>query len=207
MNNSTVTRIVEIRDSPYPPAIAVARTSEGEAFPLFDANVLIDLKFAEETTCPVLLTLQTADRTLTEYIRDVQFINDAAIVRVCPWCRCPTMTRQAPNEQNGGVWQFVCDGCPRRLYLAPVKPTMVHLPAVARAAIDRFVDGIFALDHERAEAFLIDSCENDAPWVQPWAGVKSELLPHGYSHDIDNLSGVTLRLHGAPFNGQTYVVA
>ncbi len=78
---------------------------------------------------------------------------------------------------------------------------------MARAAIDRFTDGMFALDHQKAEAYLMDSCESDTPNAKPWIGIAAELLPHGYSHQVDNLSGVSIRLHGAPFNGsRTYLI-
>jgi hypothetical protein len=108
----------------------------------------------------------------------------------------------------------------------PPIATPSQLPAVARARVNRLTDGLFALDHDRHEATLMDTIPREVARMPPFQGIHSELQPFqemylrdgdwpiGYRRSTltrcttitlpEQLpKGLTLRLCGHPFNGET----
>lgn len=200
---STVTRIVDVRDCHLQPAIGELVTSERETFPIFDDQVLKDAYVERELRSAVVLILQESTQSRTAYVRAIRPIDVTASSRPCLWCQY-RMEREPASDVNGGVDQFVCFGCSHRLYLASVRAVPVEWPATARARLTLATDGLFALDHLRHEAFLMDECDCTAPNRPPWRGIAAELQP--MTADAADHVHKSLKLIPPPFNGCIYTV-
>lgn len=239
LKSSTVTQIVRVKDSEMLPAVGELTTADEEQFPIFDADVLVLAKTAACSHASVLLRLNRGAGTPRGYVRGLFAIDITAQTLPCPDCttweawntargfETPStysriMSREPASATNGGVDQFVCPSCSRRIYLAPVKATEVQLPPVARARVNRITDGIFALDHLQHTATLTDTCDDTVPNLPPWDGIHAELEPFSETFVLDGLDMVPyrrkrqpgeqlktvtaeplkLRLRGRPFEGR-----
>lgn len=222
LRSSTVTRIDRVQPTEMGPAIAELWTTTGEHFPIFDAATFQDAVRALQDQAHVLLSMAYSARTT--YVRNVYPIDITAETIPCPDCTLayaaltqPT-TVPAPEPMrreylSDGVAYFACWRCSRRIYLSPVKAVPVEIPTVARARLNRMVDGLFALDHQNHEATLMQSFPADTAKMPPYQGIHAELEPWepDFVLTADDLipyrrislrPQLTLRLQGSPFLGR-----
>ncbi len=210
--HSTVCTVEQVRDSAQSPAIGEVRLSTGEVFPIFDAAIMVDAQLHADHRTAVLPILAESGKSSTVYLRGLRQIDVLADRMLCLQCG-GEMQRWPASPNNGGVDQFACPSCARRIYLGPVRAFRPEHPMQARARIDIETDGVFALDHAKRHAVLMETFDALMPDTKPFNGIRAELEPFAESHVLNSLgllpyqrrslrSDLKLRLHGAPFNGR-----
>jgi len=235
LRSSTVTQIERVKATDMTPAIAELWTTGGEHFPIFDTETHVAAYRAWQDKAYVLLEMWQSART--SYVRNIHVIDVTADSIQCPDCTStykwnqrdvpgreqshrphveppPPMVRLSANVTDGSTTPFFrCFRCERHIYLQPLKAVPINLPTVARARLNRVVDGLFALDHLHHQATLMDSIPSDTASMPPYQGVHAELEPFEQDFVLDHHEmipyrsvklrpSLSLRLQGDPFRGR-----
>jgi len=231
LRSSTVTQIERVKATDMTPAVAELWTTGGEHFPIFDTETHLAAYQAMVDKAHVLLQMEHSERTT--YVRALHVIDVTAQNIPCPDCTA-TYEYNKTHDPTPNAWYrpqidppppmirgrlvcdtpfFFCYRCSRHIYLEPPKAVEVELPTIARARLNRIVDGLFALDHIRHEATLMDSIPTEVPQMPPYQGVHAELEPFEPDFVLDHHEmipyrsvklrpSLSLRLQGDPFRGR-----